>query len=72
MRYLCSLLLLILLLLGPLASQAQAAPTKRPPGKQSSLSSVRKKQKFNRKPNVYSAKRNRPVIAKKPHWWQRH
>ena len=72
MRYFCSLLLLILLLLGPLASQAQAASTKRPPGKQSSLSSVRKKQKFNRKPNVYSAKRNRPMMAKKPHWWQHH
>lgn len=71
MRYLCSTLLLILLLLGPLTARAQAAPAKRRAGKQSSLSSVRKKQKFNRKPNVYSAKRNRPLLAKKQHWWSK-
>lgn len=71
MRYLCSALLFIFLLLGPLASRAQAESAKRRGAKQSSLSSVRKKQKFNRKPNVYSAKRNRPLVAKKQHWWNR-
>jgi hypothetical protein len=71
MRYLWSSLLLLLLLLGPLAPNAHAAPGKRPAGKKSSVSSVRKTQKFNRKPNVYSAKRNRPLVAKKSHWWQR-
>ena len=67
MRYLWSTLLLLLLLLGPLA----AAPAKRPSGKKSSISSVRNKEKFNRKPNVYSAKKNRPLMIKKQHWWQR-
>jgi len=71
MRYLWSALLLLLLLLGPLAPPARAASKKRPPGNQSSLSSVRKPQKLKLKPNVYSAKRNRPVVVKKPHWWQR-
>ena len=71
MRYLWSSLLLLLFLLGPLAPSAHAAPAKRPPGKQSSIASVRNKQKFNRKPNVYSAKTNRPLLIKKQHWWQR-
>ena len=71
MRYLWSTLLLLLLLLGPLAASAHAAPEKRPSGKKSSISSVRDKQKFNRKPNVYSAKKNRPLMIKKQHWWQR-
>jgi hypothetical protein len=71
MRYLWSSLLLLLLLLGPLAPAAQAARGKRPAGKKSSIASVRKTQKYNRKPNVYNAKRNRPMVVKKPHWWQR-
>ena len=71
MRYLWSTLLLLLLLLGPLAASADAAPEKRPSGKKSSISSVRHKQKFNRKPNVYNAKKNRPLMIKKQHWWQR-
>lgn len=71
MRYLCSTLLLLVLLLGPLASSAQAESTKRRGGKKSSLSSVRKPQKIQRKPLVYSAKRNRPLVVKKPHWWQK-
>ncbi|MBI2685221.1 MAG: hypothetical protein HYX27_02820 [Acidobacteria bacterium] len=71
MRYLWSTLLLILLLLGPLAVSAQAESAKRRGGKQSSLSSVRKKQKYNRKPLVYNPKTNRPLVAKKRHWWQK-
>jgi len=67
MRYLWSTPLLLLLFLGPLA----AAPAKRSAGKKSSISSVRDKEKFNRKPNVYSSKKNRPLVVKKPHWWQR-
>jgi len=71
MRYLWSSLLLLLLLLGPLVTSANAAPGKRPAGKKSSISSVRKMQKYNRKPNVYNAKRNRPLLARKSHWWQK-
>ena len=71
MRYLWSSLLLLLLLPGLLAPSANAAPGKRPAGKKSSISSVRKRQKYNRKPNVYNAKRNRPLLARKPHWWQK-
>ncbi len=67
MRYLCSLFLLLFVFVLP----AKAAPAKRPSGKQSSLSSVRKKQKFNRKPLVYNPKTNRPLVAKKRHWWQK-
>jgi hypothetical protein len=67
MRYLSSLLLAFLLLLAP----AFAKSAKRPSGKQSSLSSIRDKQKINRKPLVYNYKTNRPLVAKKPHWWQR-
>lgn len=68
MRYLASILLLFFLLL---AAPAQALAAKRPAGRQSSLSSVRKRQKINRKPLVYSAKTNRPVMAKKLHWWNK-
>lgn len=71
MRYLTSVLLLFFVLLGPLTPQAQAASGKRRAAKQSSLPEVRKKPKYNRKPNVYSAKRNRPLVAHKKHWWQK-
>jgi len=71
MRYLTVLLFLIFLLLGPLAPNAQAAPQKRRAGKSSSLSSVRKEQKYNLKPNVYSPKRHRPLVAKKKRWWRK-
>jgi len=70
MRYLCSTLLCILLLLGSVAEAKTKKPARRPHGKQSSLKTVRNKQKTKLKPNVYSPKRNRPVLAKKPHWWQ--
>ena len=70
MRYLCSTLLLILLLLGSAAEAKTTKPAKRPQGRQSSLKTVRNKQKVKLKPNVYSPKRNRPVVAKKAHWWQ--
>jgi hypothetical protein len=70
MRYLCSSLLLLFLVFGPLAPTVAAAK-KRPAGRQSSLPAVRKPQKFNRKPLVYNPKTNRPLVVKKPHWWQR-
>jgi hypothetical protein len=71
MRYLWSSLLLLFLLAGTLAPAAEAAPAKRPPGKQSSMASIRKKQKFVRKPLVYDHRKNRPLVAKKTHWWQK-
>lgn len=67
MRYISCLLLAFLLLLGPVYAKS----AKRPAGKQSSLSSIRNKQKINRKPLVYNPKTNRPLVAKKRHWWQR-
>jgi hypothetical protein len=70
MRYLCSTLLFLLLLLGSVAEAKARKSSPRPRGKQSSLKTVRNKQKTKLKPNVYSPKRNRPVLAKKSHWWQ--
>jgi len=70
MRYLCSTLLLILFLFASAVEAKTAKPAKRPQGRQSSLKTVRNKQKVKLKPNVYSPKRNRPVVAKKAHWWQ--
>jgi hypothetical protein len=70
MRYLCSRLLFLLLILGTVAEAKTTKSTSRPRGKQSSLKSVRSRQKVKLKPNVYSPKRNRPVMAKKSHWWQ--
>ena len=70
MRYIWPIVLLLVFLLGPLAPPAQAAPAKRPSGKRSSIKAVRQRQKFVRKPLVYNSKTNRPLVAKKRHWWQ--
>jgi hypothetical protein len=70
MRYLCSTLLFLLLLLGSVAEAKAKKSSPRSRGKQSSLKTVRNKQKVKLKPNVYSPKRNRPVLAKNSHWWQ--
>jgi hypothetical protein len=70
MRYIWPILLLLVFLLGPLAPPVEAAPAKRPSGKRSSIKSVRNRQRFNRKPLVYNPKTNRPLVAKKRHWWQ--
>lgn len=68
MRYIISSLLFIFLILLP---GAATAAEKREGAKKSSLSHVRKPQKYERKPLVYSAKRNRPLVAKKKRWWQK-
>jgi hypothetical protein len=62
MRYLWSVLALILLLL--FCAPPVSAARKRTSGQESSLKHVRKPQKPNLRPLVYDAKKNRPLVVK--------
>ncbi|MBM3765285.1 MAG: hypothetical protein FJW32_07825 [Acidobacteria bacterium] len=65
MRYLWMIPLAFLLLLA--APPADARPKPR----QSSVKSVRGKQKPNLKPLVYDPKKHKAQVVKKRHWWSR-